>query len=161
MERGFAEAGRRDGKVAGDPGAHLEPATYSLCAGTNHILSRGLGFPIYKLVHLCFSHGPPLLMPTCRPEPSTLAWALLPLPRSSSGSPHWSLGFWPRPDRLGTSSRTTGSATTELSHIPPLLKSGDSPSHASEALTVAPPLRSHPARPTAAAHCLELASPTA
>lgn len=49
----------------------LVQITYSL---------RCLSFPIYKLVHLS-SHGP-----TFHPEPPAPGWALLPLPRSSSGS---------------------------------------------------------------------------
>lgn len=42
---------------------------------------RRLSFPNYKPVHLSFSHGP-----TFHPEPPAPGWALLPLPRSSSGS---------------------------------------------------------------------------
>lgn len=78
MERGFAEAGRRDGEAAGDPGAHLELATYSLCAGTNHILSQGLSFPIISLSisfslmgHLC-SCPHPVQNPPLWPGPCCL-----------------------------------------------------------------------------------------
>ena len=64
------------------------------------------------------------------PPPPAPVWTLLCLPSSSSGSPPWSLCFWPRLDRLGTSQKTRGSANTELSHNPPLLKTSDSPAHA-------------------------------